>query len=118
VVAVLWGALHVFMGKAKWAKPSGRLLADPKTSELMGMDTKTLRLLIFLIGSALIALAAALQIMDFGMDTTTGLGVALPGIIATLIGAGWGLTGIGFISLALGIMRTSGWWCSLPSGSR
>jgi len=114
VVAVLWGALHVFMGRSKMGKAIRAFAADPKTSELMGMDTKTLRLLIFLIGSALIALAAALQIMDFGMDTTTGLGVALLGFIATLIGAGWGLTGIGFISLALESLRTSGWWCSLP----
>jgi branched-subunit amino acid ABC-type transport system permease component len=74
----------------------------------MGMDTKTLRLLIFFIGSALIGLAAALQIMDFGMDTTTGLGVALLGFIATLIGAGWGLTGIGVISLSLGIIENIG----------
>ena len=108
VVAVLWGALHVFMGRSKMGKAIRAFAADPKTSELMGMDTKTLRLLIFLIGSALIALAAALQIMDFGMDTTTGLGVALLGFIATLIGAGWGLTGIGFISLALGIIENIG----------
>ena len=108
VVAVLWGALHVFMGRSKMGKAIRAFAADPKTSELMGMDTKTLRLLIFLIGSALIALAAALQIMDFGMDTTTGLGVALLGFIATLIGAGWGLTGIGVISLALGIIENIG----------
>ena len=39
---------------------------------------------------------------------SAGLGVALLGFIATLIGAGWGLTGIGVISLSLGIIENIG----------
>jgi branched-chain amino acid transport system permease protein len=107
-VAVLWGVLHLFMVKTKMGKAIRAFAADPKTSELMGMNTRTVRLMVFFIGSAMIGLAAALQIMDFGMDTTTGLGVALLGFIATLIGSGWGLTGIAITSLALGVIENIG----------
>jgi len=108
VVAFLWGIVHLFMDKTKLGKAIRAFAADPKTSELMGIDTRGLRLMVFFIGSVLIALAAALQIMDFGMDTTTGLGIALFGFIATLIGGGWGLTGIAMVSLALGIIENMG----------
>ncbi len=110
ITAVLgiWGILHLFIVKSKIGKAIRAFAADPKTLELMGVDPRGLRLIIYFIGSALIALAAGLQIIEFGMDITTGLGIVLLGVIATLIGAGWGLTGIAFASLALGIIENIG----------
>ena len=107
-VLVIWGILHLFIVKSKTGKAIRAFAADPKTLELMGVDPRGLRLIIYFIGSALIALTADLQIIEFGMDITTGLGVVLLGVIATLIGAGWGLTGIAFASLALGIIENIG----------
>ena len=107
-VAVLWGILHLFILKRRLGKAIRAFAADPKTLELMGIDPRILRLLIYGIGSALVALAADLQIMEFGMDVTTGLGVVLLAVIATLIGAGWGLSGIALASLALGIIENIG----------
>lgn len=104
----IWGILHLFIVKSKTGKAIRAFAADPKTLELMGVDPRGLRLIIYFIGSALIALTADLQIIEFGMDITTGLGVVLLGVIATLIGAGWGLTGIAFASLALGIIENIG----------
>jgi branched-chain amino acid transport system permease protein len=107
-VAGLWLLLHLLMFKSKVGKAIRAFAADPDTADLMGINTRTLRILVFLIGSAMIALAAALQIMDLGMDTTTGLGIALIGFIAALIGASWGLTGIAFAALGLGIVENIG----------
>jgi len=107
-VAALWGLLHLLMFKSKVGKAIRAFAADPETADLMGINTRTLRILVFLIGSAMIALAAVLQIMDLGMDTTTGLGIALIGFIAALIGTSWGLTGIAVAALGLGIVENIG----------
>jgi branched-chain amino acid transport system permease protein len=104
----IWGILHLFIARSRIGKAIRAFAADPKTLELMGVDPRGLRLLIYFIGSALIALTADLQIIEFGMDITTGLGVVILGVIATLIGAGWGLTGIALASLALGIIENIG----------
>ena len=105
---LLWGILHILMFKTKIGKAIRAFAADPDTAELMGINTLTIRLMVFLIGSAIISLAAAFQIMDLGMDATTGLGIALIGFIATLIGTSWGLTGIAFAALGLGIIENIG----------
>lgn len=107
-VACIWAALHFFIGKSKTGKAIRAFAADPKTLELMGVNPRGLRLIIYGMGSGIIAIAADLQIMEFGMDVTTGLGVILLGIIASLIGARWGLTGIAISSLALGIIENFG----------
>jgi branched-chain amino acid transport system permease protein len=107
-VFCIWGLLHLLMFKTKIGKAIRAFAADPGTAELMGINTLTLRLMVFFIGSAIIAFAAALQIMDLGMDTTTGLGIALIGFIATLIGTAWGLTGIAIAGLGLGVVENIG----------
>ncbi|MBN1102276.1 MAG: branched-chain amino acid ABC transporter permease [Deltaproteobacteria bacterium] len=107
-VLCIWGLVHMVMFKTRLGKAIRAFAADPETAELMGLDTLRLRLMVFLLGSAIISLAAALQIMDLGMDTTTGLGIALTGVIAALIGTAWGLNGIAVAGLALGIIENIG----------
>lgn len=107
-VACIWAALHLFIMKSKMGKAIRAFSADPKTLELMGINPRGIRVIVYAIGSSMICIAAYLQIMEFGMDVTTGLGVVLIGIIATLTGAAWGLTGIAVSSLCLGIIENLG----------
>jgi branched-subunit amino acid ABC-type transport system permease component len=74
----------------------------------MGIDVQRLRLIIYSLGSALIAVVAIFQIMDLGIDTSTGFGIVILGVIASLIGGMWGMTGIALSSLALGFIENIG----------
>ena len=108
VVAILWGALHLFMTKTKTGKAIRAFAADPDVAELMGIDTRWLRVAVFAIGSALIAAVAQLQIMDLGIDMTSGFDVVIIGTIAALLGGRWGITGIALVSLLIGLIENVG----------
>lgn len=107
-VASLWGILHLFMVKSKVGKAIRAFAADPETAEIMGIDTRWLRLIIYSIGSALIAVVAQLQIMDLGIDINAGLDIVIIGVIASLIGGRRGINGIAIASLALGLIENTG----------
>jgi branched-chain amino acid transport system permease protein len=108
VVAILWGALHLFMKKTRTGKAIRAFAADPDVAELMGIDTRWLRVAVFAIGSALIAAVAELQIMDLGIDMTSGFDVVIIGTIAALLGGRWGITGIALVSLSIGLIENAG----------
>lgn len=108
VVAALWGILHLFMTRTRTGKAIRAFAADPDVAALMGIDTRRLRIIVFAIGSALIAAVAQLQIMDLGIDMTSGFDVVIIGTIAALLGGRWGITGIALVSLLIGIIENAG----------
>jgi len=76
VVAVLWGALHVFMGRSKMAKPFGRLPPTQKPPSSWAWTPKPAALNFpYRIGSYRLGSSAADHGLRHGYDD--GLGVAL-----------------------------------------
>jgi branched-chain amino acid transport system permease protein len=107
LVPILWLVLHSFMSKTKIGKAIRAFAADPSTAELMGINTRWVRIVVFAIGSTLIAVVAQLQIMDLGIDVNSGFNIVIIGTIAALFGGRWGITGIAIVSLLLGIIENA-----------
>jgi len=108
LVPILWLVLHIFMGKTKIGKAIRAFAADPSTAELMGINTRSVRVVVFAIGSTLIAVVAQLQIMDLGIDISSGFDIVIIGTIAALFGGRWGISGIAIVSLLLGLIENAG----------
>lgn len=103
------GVLIIFMvilQRTNWGLRLRALSADETLFETLGYDTKTTRIMVFLVSGAFIAIASCLTVFDVGLDPNMGMSVLINAIVAMIIG------GVGRFStcilggLTLGVLQS------------
>jgi branched-chain amino acid transport system permease protein len=114
------GALMIFVTAAivKWTKLGKALRAvasDPELALVAGINSNSVILYAFAIGSALAAAAAILVSLDSDMTPTMGMDVLLMGVVAVIVGGAGSILGSALGGLLLGLAQHLGAW---PVGSQ
>ena len=96
----------VILQRTNWGLRLRALSADETLFETLGYDTKTTRMVVFLVSGAFIAIASCLTVYDVGLDPNMGMSILINAIVAMIIG------GIGKFStcilggLTLGVLQS------------
>ena len=96
----------VILQRTNWGLRLRALSADETLFETLGYDTKTTRMMVFLVSGAFIAIASCLTVYDVGLDPNMGMSILINAIVAMIIG------GIGKFStcilggLTLGVLQS------------
>ncbi len=97
-------------------KKAKALADDPFMSEIVGINTKRIRAIIFFIAGAVVAFAGILSFMDVGIEPTSGFTFLLNSVAAFIIGGPGNFLGslvgaviIGFVE-NFGVFFISGQW--------
>jgi branched-chain amino acid transport system permease protein len=115
VVAVLvFGGVAVFMRRTRLGKAMRALENDPEVAVMVGISTERVRMAAFFLGSALVAVAAALTALDKGLEPTIGVNALLVAVVAMIVGGVGSFTGAALAGLFLGIVENLGIW-QIPS---
>lgn len=106
VFAILW----VMLKKTRFGKAVRAVSDDEEVAKIVGINTNRIIALVFIIGSAIVALAGILSGIDTGIEPTMGLGLLLKGVIAAIVG-GIGSVPGGFLgAFLLGFVENFGIW--------
>lgn len=104
-IVVLVGFM-VILQRTNWGLRLRALSADETLFETLGYDTKTTRIVVFLVSGAFIAIASCLTVYDVGLDPNMGMSVLISAVVAMIIG------GVGKFStcilggLVLGVLQS------------
>lgn len=110
VAVVLFIGLVVLLRKTRLGQQLRAMRDDPELLTVMGLNPRTLRRVVFGLGSALAAVGAILQGLDVGIDPRIGLTAVLNGAVAVIIG-GIGLFEAAALgALVLGLLQSIAVW--------
>lgn len=82
VLAGVW----LFLRRHRWGQMIKALANNPLLAEVLGMDIRNIRRLIFAIGSLLAGIASILVAADVGVDPWVGMSMLLAGAVAMIVG--------------------------------
>ncbi len=83
---VLLPLLLLLLRLTDWGKKIRALRDNPTLTEVMGVNTRVVRLFVFALGSALAGISAVLSALDIGMDPHIGMPALLIAAVALIIG--------------------------------
>lgn len=96
----------VILQRTNWGLRLRALSADETLFETLGYDTKTTRMMVFLVSGAFIAIASCLTVYDVGLDPNMGMSILINAIVAMIIG-GVGKFGTCILGgLTLGVLQS------------
>ena len=96
----------VILQRTNWGLRLRALSADETLFETLGYDTKTTRMVVFLVSGAFIAIASCLTVYDVGLDPNMGMSILINAIVAMIIG-GVGKFGTCILGgLTLGVLQS------------
>lgn len=110
-ISILLIAMVFFLLKATTLGKNIRALSDnPVLASVVGLKVKRIRMMAFLIGSALAAVASLLIAYDVGMDPYVGLSAVLTAAVAFIIGGTHSYAGSVLGALMLGLTQNLVVW--------
>lgn len=110
VAVVLFIGLVVLLRKTRLGQQLRAMRDDPELISVMGLNPRTLRRVVFGLGSALAAVAAILLGLDVGIDPHIGLAAVLNGAVAVIIGGIGLFEGAAVGALVLGLLQSVAVW--------
>lgn len=114
VAGVVVVGVAVFMRRTRPGKAMRALENDPEVAVMVGISTERVRMAAFFLGSALVAVAAALTALDKGLEPTIGVNALLVAVVAMIVGGVGSFSGAALAGLSLGIVENLGIW-QIPS---
>jgi len=105
VAIVMFTAVVLFLEKKNAGLGLRALSENPRLLEAFGLDSKSLTVLAFAIGSALVVPAAILTSISIGIQPSSGSRVMLISLAATIVGGIGSLRGAALAGLVLGIFE-------------
>lgn len=114
VAGVVVVGVAVFMRRTRLGKAMRALENDPEVAVMVGISTERVRMAAFFLGSALVAVAAALTALDKGLEPTIGVNALLVAVVAMIVGGVGSFPGAALAGLFLGIVENLGIW-QIPS---
>jgi branched-chain amino acid transport system permease protein len=110
VAVSLFIGLVVLLRKTRLGQQLRAMRDDPELVAVMGLNPRTLRRVVFGLGSALAAVAAILLGLDVGIDPHIGLAAVLNGAVAVIIGGIGLFEGAALGALVLGLLQSMAVW--------
>jgi len=107
---LLFGALAIILHKTNLGITIRAMRDDPDLLSVMGVNPRTVRCVVFSLGSVFAAVAAVLNALDVGMDPNTGLGAVLNGTVAVIIGGVGIFEGAALGGIFLGLIQSLAIW--------
>ncbi|MCR9213959.1 MAG: branched-chain amino acid ABC transporter permease [Proteobacteria bacterium] len=92
-IALIAGTFWIFL-KTDFGLMARAVIARPETAAALGIDTRRMYRLSFVIGTALAGLAGALVAPLISVDPQMGLGYLVPGFLSILVGGAGPLAGV------------------------
>jgi len=112
--AVVLTAVAVFMRATRVGKAIRALENDPEMAIIVGIPTDRVRAAAFFMGSALVAVAAVIHVVDKGLEPTIGVNALLVAVVAMIVGGVGSFSGAALAGVLLGVVENLGIW-QLPS---
>ena len=110
VGALLFVALLVFVRATRAGRSIRAVISNPEMAEVVGIDVDQVRLLTFILGSALAAPAAVLVAADTGAHPEMGLTATLIAAVSVVVGGLGSLPGAFVGALIVGLAQNVGVW--------
>ena len=110
VAAIVVPCLQLFLAHSKYGRAMRALADNPALAGVLGVDTRKLYVLIFLLGSALAAVAACLISYDVGVRPQMGVSIMFIALVAVIVGGIGYLPGAAAGGLLLGLLEQVGLW--------
>lgn len=107
---ILLPSFLVFLRVTAWGKRIRALRDNPTLVEVMGVNTRAVRLFVFGIGSAFAGMAAILSALDVGMDPHVGMPMLLTASVALIVGGVGTFEGAVIGAFLLGILQSLVVW--------
>lgn len=86
VSAAVFIATWLLATRTRLGRAMRAMADDPGMAEIIGLDVKRLRYVVFFLGSVILAVAAVLQSLDIGISPQAGLTIILTAAVAAIIG--------------------------------
>lgn len=107
---ILLPSLLIFLRLTEWGKKIRALRDNPVLTEVVGVNTRIVRLFVFALGSALAGITAILSALDVGMDPHVGMPALLIAAVALIIGGVGTFEGAIVGAFLLGILQSLVIW--------
>jgi len=107
---VALAGVAIFMRSTKAGKAMRAVENDPMGATITGIPTAWVRLVSFFLGSILVAVAAALVVMDKGLEPTIGVNAVLVATVAMIVGGVGSYRGAALAGLMIGVAENLGIW--------
>jgi branched-subunit amino acid ABC-type transport system permease component len=114
LAAVVFIILYFVMTKTRIGKMMRAIADNPDMAMVVGMNPNKIYLVVFSIGSGLVALAAPLQALSIGVRPDLAFSITFISVIAVIIGGIGYLPGAALGAIFLGLLETLSMW-QLPS---
>ena len=102
--------LHFLLKRTVFGKSVAAIADNEEVAKVVGINTKKVIGLVFLIGSAIAGLTGVLVGLDVGIKPTMGLLLLLKGVVASIIGGVGSLYGGVLGAFLLGLVENFGIW--------
>jgi branched-chain amino acid transport system permease protein len=110
----IWALVELFLRRSRAGTGLRALSSDPFLTECVGIESRRLTALAYVIGSLLATVGAVFFALDYGLTPDAGTTPLFYAINAVLIGGTFSMTGAGLGGLLLGLVVNLGIW-HLPS---
>jgi branched-chain amino acid transport system permease protein len=105
VVAI---ALGIFLRQTRYGRAILAMTDDPEMARVIGIDTRKVTYIVFAIGSAISAIAAALVLLKDGASTHMGFHAVFMGFVAVIVGGVGSLRGAIAGGFLVGLVESLG----------
>ena len=103
-------ALALFLTRSDYGKAVMAMTDNPEMARIIGIDTVTVSMLAFALGSAVAAVPAVLILLKEGATPYMGFTAVFMGFVAVVVGGIGSLRGAVIGGLALGLVESLGTW--------
>lgn len=114
VSPILTGGLWAWLRFGRYGKYVRAVADDTELSTIVGIPTERVFVVVFAVGSALVAVIAVLNGLDTDLTPLMGFRVILKGIVAAIIGGIGSMPGAFLGGMVIGVLESWGAWV-LPS---
>jgi branched-chain amino acid transport system permease protein len=108
--ALLLASLMFFLSRTTSGRAIRAVISNPEMAEVIGIDTDRVYLIVYAIGSALVAVGAILVTLDRGASPELGTWAILYAFIPVIIGGVGSIPGAALGGLIIGMAESIGIW--------
>jgi len=109
-VIVITLSYSVTFKYTRFGKTLTAISSNPLLAEVIGIDIKLYRLMVFALGSVLAGIGAMLSVADVGIDPNVGFSAVLIAIVAVIVGGVRNFGGAILGGLLLGLLQSFSSW--------